>query len=85
MLHKISEMICTVCNEPLGENAAGIFGVEHNGTLRFGWSCCHSPVGDIAVFFGSQACSDAWLVEHPEYSEILHQLIAEHENQKAAR
>lgn len=84
MLHGNSQMICTICQEPLGENAAGIFGVETNGTLSFGWSCCHHPVGDVAVFFGSKVCCEMWLQEHPEYRATISELIENHGKAKNA-
>jgi hypothetical protein len=82
MPNGISPLLCTVCSEPLEENAAGIFGIECGGSFTFGWTCCHRLVGDVAILLGSFSCTEIWLEEHPEYRKIIFQLIEEHERAK---
>jgi hypothetical protein len=78
-------MICTPCGELVGEGQAAIYGIEIGGRLEFGWTCCHKPVGDVAVIIASASCMEKWLRENPVYVEEIGRLIAAHENGKEHR
>jgi hypothetical protein len=64
-------MICTPCGDEVPEGRSAIYGVDlgDGGRLVFGWTCCHKPVGDVAVIIASSGCLEKWLRENPEYTE----------------
>lgn len=71
-------MICTLCDQPVEDGSSAIYGIERNGRLVFGWTCCHKPVGDVAVVLGSLTCCEEWLSRHPEYIYAVGKLLEEH-------
>jgi len=72
-------MICTPCQQPIQDGQAAIFGMDRgDGKLLFGWTCCHKPVGDVAVIIASFTCMEKWLRENPEYVEEIGKLIDAH-------
>lgn len=73
-------MICTPCGEEIGEGRSAIFGIERDGVWSFGWTCCHRPVGDVAVVLASSDCCVKWLREHPECIEKMGKLFTDHEH-----
>ncbi len=75
-------MICGPCQQPLEEGQSAIFGIERNGRLTFGWTCCHQPVGDVAVILGSMVCTQKWLSENPQYVDEISILIQNHKHSK---
>ncbi len=78
-------MICTPCQQPLEEGQAAIFGLDRgDGTLTFGWTCCHQPVGDVAVILGSMVCTEKWLNGNPQYVDVISILIQNHKHAREA-
>jgi len=71
-------MICSPCGQPLENGQAAIYGVECGGRLEFGWTCCHRPVGDVAVILASEACMQKWLLENPQYVDEVGKLFEAH-------
>lgn len=72
-------MICTPCQQEVEIGMSAIFGVDRgDGTLRFGWTCCHKPVGDVAVVIASTECLEKWLREYPQYTHAIGILFANH-------
>ncbi len=41
-------------------------------------TCCHKPVGDVAVLLASETCMTKWLRENPEYVEAVVLVLASH-------
>jgi hypothetical protein len=76
-------MICTPCGQPIEEGQLAIFGIERDGKLVFGWTCCHKPVGDVAVVLGSSVCVNRWLDEHREYIDAIFTLITNHRHARS--
>ncbi len=74
-------LICTTCKCHLEDGHSAIFAVESEGKLKFGWTCCHKPVGDVAVVLGSFDCAVNWVLEHPEYRPAIDVLLEGHRNQ----
>ncbi len=72
-------MICEPCGGTIEEGQQAIYGQDRgDGILVFGWTCCHKPVGDVAVVLGSQRCVELWLRRYPQYRNALEKLIASH-------
>lgn len=72
-------MICTPCCQEIPEGHAAIFGLDRgDGQLVFGWTCCHKPVGDVAVVLASAVCVDHWLKAHPEDADEIGKLLHAH-------
>lgn len=70
-------LICTPCNMPVQDGQQAIYGADRgDGTLVFGWACCHKPVGDVAVVISSAKCLEHWLRENPQYTEPIGKLFA---------
>lgn len=68
-------MTCTTCGTEIESGQQAMFGiVRPDGVWMFGWTCCHQPVGDVAVILGSQFCADAWLEEHRQHRAALLEL-----------
>jgi len=75
-------MRCTPCQQEMPDDAEGIFGMDRgDGVLVFGFTCCHKPVGDVAVILGSTTCLRNWLREHPEYVDAVENLLILHGKQ----
>ncbi len=76
-------MICTTCQQEIQLGQAAIFGADRgDGTLHFSWTCCHQPVGDVAVILGSMVCTQKWLSENPQYVDEISILIQNHDHRK---
>lgn len=68
-------MTCITCGSELEQNQSAIFAIEVEGRLQFGWTCCHHPVGDVALLLASHTCVELWLRDHPEYVDEVHELV----------
>lgn len=72
-------MICSPCGQPIENGQSAIFGIDRgDGKLLFGWTCCHKPVGDVAVILASDQCMQKWLLEHPQYADEVGKLFEAH-------
>ncbi len=77
-------MTCSACGQRIVEGQAAIFGMDNGaGKLIFGWTCCHKPVGNVAVILASNSCMEKWLTEHPEYFDAVGKVFeAQHAHSK---
>ena len=75
-------LICTPCGQPLEDKHSAIFGIEREGQMVFGWTCCHHPVGDVAVVLASADCALKYMAEHPEHRDAIRHLLETHKHSK---
>jgi len=78
-------LICTLCGDEVPEGKKAIFGIERDGKMYFGWTCCHHPVGDVAVVLASHACMVRWIETHPEHAARLAVAYQKHEGAARTR
>jgi hypothetical protein len=72
-------MICTTCGKVIPDGIAVIYGADRgDGKLIFGTTCCHAPVGDVAVILGSSVCAASWMASHGEYIDPILKVFVEH-------
>src|SRR5258706_7577472 len=72
-------MIDTLCQQPIQDGQAAIFGMDRgDGKLLFGWTCCHKPVGDVAVIIAASTCMEKWNRVDTEYVEEICKLLDAH-------
>jgi hypothetical protein len=74
------KIICTPCGDEVPDGKAAIYGIERDGKWAFGWTCCHQPVSDVTVAFGSTECLAQWITEHPEHEAEILKLLEGHEH-----
>jgi len=77
----MTQLICTPCGLPLADDHSAIYAIEKEGKLHFGWTGCHTPVGDVAVVLGSYDCAIQWVLEHPEDRPAIDALLDGHKKQ----